>query len=198
MIAMSLNKASTVSLLLNFEIVFTALIACFIFKEKIGLRFTIGLFAIMLGGISLSWTTNFSASWSLLLGIGASLFWAIDANLAARIANSESMQIARIRGLAAGLFNCCLALILGHHLPELNILGYAAITGIVSYGISLSLFITAMRLIGAARAMAYFSTEPFIGALLSVAILHEPLTLNLAMAGIFMGIGVCLHLTEKH
>ncbi len=195
--AMNIARASTVSLLLNFEVVFTALIAWLVFKEHLGLRVIIGLAAILCGGVSLSWTTDMSASWSLLLGIGACLCWAIDSNLAGQIVHSESIQIAQFRGLVAGAFNLCLALLLGYHVPDLSTIGWAAITGIVSYGISLSLFIAAMRRLGAARAMAYFSTEPFIGALLSVAILREPININLLLAAIFMSIGVWLHLTEK-
>ncbi len=198
MAAMNVARASTVSLLLNFEVVFTALIAWLVFKEHLGVRVITGLAAILLGGISLSWTTDMAASWSLLLGIGACLCWAIDSNLAGQIAHSESMQIAQFKGLVAGALNCGLAIVLGHHLPDLGTIGCAAITGVVSYGISLSLFIAAMRRLGAARAMAYFSTEPFIGALLSVAILREPLSINLLVAAIFMSIGVWLHLTEKH
>jgi drug/metabolite transporter (DMT)-like permease len=197
MTAMRLAKASTVTLLLNFEVVFTALIACFVFKEQLGLRVIIGLASILLGGISLSWTTSIDTSWSLILVLGACLFWAIDTNFAGQIAHSEPLVIAKYKSLVAGAFNLCLAFCLGYHLPGPGTISGAAAIGVVSYGIGLALFITSMRRIGAARSMAYFSTESFMGAMLSVIILREPLSINLIAAAIFMSIGVWLHLTEK-
>jgi drug/metabolite transporter (DMT)-like permease len=134
----------------------------------------------------------------LLFAIGASLFWSIDSNFTAKIKGLDSVQIAQLKGLVAGAFNITLAFILGSHLPALPTVLGAAVTGIISYGTSLCLFIVAMRALGAARAIAYFSTEPFIGAILSVIILKEPVTISLLFAAIFMGIGVWLHLTEQH
>jgi drug/metabolite transporter (DMT)-like permease len=198
MIAMNQANASAVSLTLNFEIVFTALIAGVVFKEHLPKRVIIGLLFILLGALSLCWRPDLSLSWPLLFAIGASLFWSIDNNFTAKIKSLDSIQIAQLKGLVAGTFNLTLALVLGSHLPNIPIVLGAAVTGTISYGGSLCLFIVAMRSLGAARAVAYFSTEPFIGALLSVIILKEPITMSLLLAAVFMGIGVWLHLTEQH
>lgn len=108
------------------------------------------------------------------------------------------MQIARFKGLVAGTFTFSLALVAGCHLPEFAIVAGAAITGVLCYGLSFALFIVAIRRLGAARAVAYFSTEPFIGAVLSIFLLRETLSLSLVVAGILMSFGVYLHMTEKH
>lgn len=196
--AMTLARASAVSLLLNFEVVFTAIIAALVFKERLSLRVIVGLLAILLGGITLSWTTDLAASWYLLLGLGACLFWSLDSNLSGQIVDIEPMRIAQLKGLTSGTVNISLALLLGKHFPQPDLIALAAVTGFLAYGISLTFFIAAMRRLGVARAMAYIATEPFIGSLLAVIFLHEPLSLNLCLAAVFMSIGVWLHLTEHH
>jgi len=197
MIAMNRANASAVSLTLNFEIVFTALIAGVIFKEHLPKRVVTGLFFILLGALSLCFRTDLRLSWPLLFAVAASFFWSVDSNFTAKIKGLETVQIAQIKGLVAGTFSIALAFVIGNHLPDLPIILGAAVTGLISYGTSLCLFIVAMRILGAARAVAYFSTEPFIGSLLSVIILHEPITASLLLAALFMGIGVWLHLTEQ-
>ncbi|HEY9773705.1 MAG TPA: DMT family transporter [Planktothrix sp.] len=198
MFSMLHTPASTVSLLLNFEILFTALVACIFFKERLSGRAIVGLIAILLGGACLSGSSVISGSWWALLAILAALLWAVDSNFAGRISRIDPLQIARFKGLLAGTFNLSLAFALGGHFPNIAVVAGAAITGMICYGLSLSLFIIAIRDIGAARAVAYFSTEPFIGALLSVLILKEGISVNLIVAGILMVIGIYLHLTEKH
>lgn len=198
MIAMSWNTASSVSLLLNFEIVFTALIACSLFGEKLGSRVIVGLVAILIGGICLSWKTDFHVSWTLLFAIAAGLCWAIDNNLTSQIRNIAPLRIARFKGLVAGAFNLGLATCLGHHLPNATTIVLAALAGVICCGLSLYLFILAIRMLGAARATSYFATEPFMAAVLSVLILGEPINSNLVSAAIAMSLGVWLIFSEKH
>ncbi|MBS2010941.1 MAG: DMT family transporter [Cyanobacteria bacterium SZAS TMP-1] len=196
--AMRIANASTVALLLNFEIVVTALMARFIFKETLNRRVVFGLISVFLGGVCLSLDTNISASWSLLLVIGACICWSADSNFCNQVKHMSAVRIAQIKGLIAGSFNICLALAMGDKLPELAIIGGAAVTGVISHGISILCFVRALRHLGAARAVAYFATEPFIAALLSVIFLHEVLSVKMLIAGALMAFGVWLHLTEKH
>jgi hypothetical protein len=91
-----------------------------------------------------------------------------------------------------------LALALGAHLPSLPVIAGAGIVGFLGYGVSLVLFVLALRHLGTARTGAYFSTAPFIGAILAIALLHEPFTARLAIAGALMAIGLYFHLTEAH
>ncbi len=199
--AMNISQASSVSLLFNLEIIFAVLIAHLVFKEHISRRDAGGLLAIILGGICLSWCSQTTISLPSLLFMSlACLFWAIDGNFTCQMRNSDPIQIARLRGLIAGSINLGLALLLGKAFPSDGILASAAATGAISYGIGLTLYIVALHKVGTAKTTAFFASEPFMGALLSVIILQEPFTANLVLAMVLMGLGVAIHLTEarKH
>jgi hypothetical protein len=106
--------------------------------------------------------------------------------------------VAMIKGLAAGATNAALALAAGAALPSAPVLGAALLVGWLGYGVSLALFVVALRELGAARTGAYFSTAPFAGALLAVLLLQESVTVTLLVAGALMAAGVWLHITERH
>jgi drug/metabolite transporter (DMT)-like permease len=89
-------------------------------------------------------------------------------------------------------------MMLGYHLPEISTIIGTTLTGVIIYGITFTIFVTAIHRLGAIKAIAYFSTVPLIGALLSVLILKEPVTLNLILSAVFMSIGVWMHMAEKH
>ena len=108
------------------------------------------------------------------------------------------MQIAAIKGLVAGAANFTIALAIGAHVPVFSTVTMAALLGFFGYGVSLTLFVLALRHIGAARTGAYFSLAPFVGALISVLILGDRLTMQFLIAAALMGVGVWLHLTERH
>jgi drug/metabolite transporter (DMT)-like permease len=158
------------------------------------------MLAIVCGGSILSWTPGQALvfSPSSLAVIAACLCWALDNNLTRNISDSDSVQIAAIKGLVAGSVNCTIALAIGCALPSLPVLMAAWIIGLLGYGLSLTLFIKALRYLGTARTGAFFSTAPFAGSALALMFLHEPLTVNLGIAGLLMAIGVYLHLTEIH
>jgi hypothetical protein len=107
------------------------------------------------------------------------------------------MVIACVKGLIAGAAGVALALEFGAQVPAVSISLRAAFIGFVGYGLSLTLFVVALRNLGTARTGAYFSLAPFIGASLAVA-LGAPVSATLLIAGLFMGAGVWLHLTETH
>ena len=194
------TSASTASLLLNAEGVFTALIAWFVFRENFDRRIALGMFLIVAGAVVLSWPGDggFEATLPSLAIVGACLAWALDNNLTRKVALADATAIAMLKGLAAGAVNVALAFAVGATLPSAPSIGAAAILGFVSYGVSLVLFVRALRDLGTARTGAYFSTAPFAGAVLSVAILGEPVTWQLGAAILLMAIGVWLHLTEHH
>ena len=102
-----------------------------------------------------------------------------------------------LKGLVAGTVNLGLALVEGATLPRPGIVAAVGVVGFLGYGVSLALFVLGLRHLGAARTGAYFSLAPFIGAVLAVA-LGEPLSLQLVVAGGFMGFGLWLHLAEQH
>ena len=197
MTAMSSLKASTVSLLLNFEIVFTAVIAAVFFKEVLSKKIFAGLFAIFAGGICLSLNSNLETSWAFIYAIAAALLWSIDANITARITTIKPLEISRRKGLIAGSFNLVVALFSGSSWPGISVMLWGMLAGFICYGMSLVFFIESMRKLGAARATSLFATEPFIGAILCVIFLHEKITVNLILAGILMSTGVALHLKDN-
>ena len=192
--------ASGAALLLNAEAVFTALIAWFVFRENFDRRIALGMALIVAGAAVLSWPgkAGFGAALPALAVIAACLAWGIDNNLTRRVALADARYVAMVKGLAAGITNTGLALLLGASLPALSVVGAAAMLGFLGYGISLVLFVHALRHLGTARTGAYFSTAPFAGAVVALALLHEPVTPGLAIAAALMAWGVWLHLTERH
>jgi drug/metabolite transporter (DMT)-like permease len=197
---LAVTPASSASLLLNLEGVLTALLAWFVFKENFDQRIMLGMAAIVLGGVLLSWQSRseLGVSWGAIGIVGACLGWAIDNNLTRRVSAADPAQVAALKGLVAGTTNVLLALSIGARLPLIPALTGAALLGFLSYGVSLTCFVLALRHIGTARTGAYFSTAPFLGAILSLALLHEQASLLFWMAGGLMILGVWLHLTENH
>ena len=136
--------------------------------------------------------------WGGLLIAVACLCWGIDNNLTRKLSSADPVQIAAIKGLVAGAVNLALALSRDATLPSGSDLAGAAAVGILGYGVSLVLFVLALRHLGTARTGAYFSTAPFIGAVLAIVLLGEMFTLDLLFAGVLMGLGVWIHMTERH
>jgi drug/metabolite transporter (DMT)-like permease len=200
MVGLSAMPASGASLLLNAEGVLTALIAWIVFRENVDRRIALGMLAIVAGGAVLSWPgeARFGDLWPALAVAGACLAWGIDNNLTRKVSLSDASFIAMVKGLAAGATNLVLALLLGAAWPQFPVVLAAAVLGFASYGASLALFVLGLRHLGAARTGAYFSIAPFVGAALAIAVLSEPVTPQLIMAGALMAWGVWLHLTESH
>ncbi len=200
MLGLSAMPASGASLLLNAEGVFTALLAWFAFKENFDRRIALGMFAIVVGAMVLSWPQDarFTGAWPALAVLGACLAWAIDNNLTRKVSLSDASFIAMAKGLVAGSTNLVLAMLTHAQWPGSGVVAGAALLGFASYGASLALFVIALRHLGTARTGAYFSIAPFFGAVLAIALLGESVTPQLLLAGLLMAIGVWFHLTEKH
>jgi drug/metabolite transporter (DMT)-like permease len=200
LIGLRLTPASSASLLLNLEGVFTATVAWFAFKENFDLRIALGMAAIIAGGVLLSWAgkPEVAIPWGPIFIAGACLSWAIDNNLTRSVSSGDPIQIAAAKGLVAGTINLIIAFAAGASLPRVMALGGAAVLGFLSYGVSLVLFVLALRVIGTARTGAYFSVAPFIGAVLAIIVLRDKATVALGVAAGLMLIGVWLHLTESH
>jgi drug/metabolite transporter (DMT)-like permease len=200
MVGLAQTQATTASLLLTFEGAATALLAWLIFHEQYGSRLTLGMAILIAGAVVLAWsgTPTLDTIWGPVAIIGACIAWALDNNLTRKVSLADPLQIVEIKGLVAGPFNLALGLWAGGTLPSIGTTSIASVVGFLSYGLSLVLFILALRDLGTARTSAYFSTAPFIGALGAVLALGEPITLGLVAASILMAAGVWLHLTEDH
>ena len=193
-------NASTASLLLNAEGVFTALLAWSVFKENVDRRIVAGMAAIVAGGLVLSWPGQLAEfAWQpALCVLGACLAWALDNNLTRKVSLNDASWLAMVKGLGAGTTNLVLALALGAQMPSMALIGSAALLGFASYGASLVLFVVALRELGTGRTGAYFSVAPFFGAVLAILLLGDPVTPPLLLAGALMAAGVALHLSERH
>lgn len=199
MLGLAATPATTASLLLNLEGLATMALAWLLFRENVDRRLLAGAAAILGGAVLLSWRGGPAGlGWGAAAIAGACLAWGIDNNLTRRLSAAAPVQIAMIKGLTAGAANLMLAIAAGAALPSPAAVGDAALIGFLGYGVSLVLFTLGLRHLGAARTGAYFSTAPFIGAALAVAMLGEPVTARLGLAGILMAIGVSLHLAEAH
>jgi drug/metabolite transporter (DMT)-like permease len=201
---LSMTDAAAASLLLNAEGVLTALIAWFVFRENVDRRIAAGMLCIVAGATVLSWPkdvaeqSGFGSMLPALAIIGACLAWAIDNNLTRKVSLIDASFLAMVKGIAAGVTNVALALAAGVAIPGFGSAFAAGVLGFLSYGSSLVLFVIALRHLGTARTGAYFSVAPFAGAVIALLLLAEPLTPQLAAAALLMGIGVWLHITERH
>jgi drug/metabolite transporter (DMT)-like permease len=199
MIGLSTTPASSTALLLNLEGLATMAIGWLAFHENVDRRLLVGAAAILAGAVVLSWQVGPGGLGLGALAIaGACVAWGIDNNLTRKLSGADPVQIALIKGLVAGAVNLALALTSGAHLTSTGTLGGAVSIGFLGYGVSLVLFVLGLRHLGAARTGAYFSTAPFIGAALAVAMFHEEVTARLLGAGVLMAVGLYLHLSEAH
>ena len=200
MTGLASTPASTASLLLNLEGVFTAVLAWIVFKENADRRIVLGMLLILTAGILLAWPGSlaFTGMAGVFMIIGACAGWALDNNLTRKVSAHDALFIAGIKGLTAGCVTTGIALAQGASLPGSLSIALAAGVGFIGYGVSLALFVVALRHVGAARTGAYFSLAPFIGAGASLILLHEsPAGLFWPAAGL-MAIGLWLHLSERH
>jgi len=196
---LNLTASSSAAMLLNFELVFTSLIAVLVFREHGGGRFWTAAALITAGGLALSWEGGgLNSGWGAALVLCSSFMWGVDNNLTARVSIKDPVALAMIKGLAGGLINGALALYSYGSLPALDWAVLALLLGLASYGVSLVLFILAMRGLGASRAGAFFGAYPFIGAALSVIALGEPVTGRLLTAGGLMLAAFLLLALERH
>ena len=200
MIGLARTDATAASLLLTLEGAATALMAWFIFHENFDRRIALGMVCLVVGAVALAWSG--SPTLANVIGpiaiVGACIMWGLDNNLTRKVSLADPLQIVQFKGLIAGPINVALGLWTGASLPGALDALLAGVVGFLGYGVSLALFVVALRHLGAARTGAYFSTAPFLGAVVAVIALGEPLTIQLIVAGGFMGLGVWLHLTERH
>ncbi len=200
MVGLSTTSASTASLLLNLEGVFTALLAWFAFKENFDRRIFLGMLFIVAGGAALSWQGSGGTGVPIgsLAVIGACLCWGIDNNLTQKVSAGDPVQVTAVKGMVAGVVNLGIAALLGSRMPSLPLAAMAMVVGLLGYGCSLVLFVLALRQIGTARTGAYFSLAPFVGAGVSLLLVREAVGPLFLVAVVLMGAGVWLHLTEHH
>lgn len=193
MAGLSLSSAESVSLLNNFEIVATALIARLAFGERVGLRTAAGIGVISLACVLLSWDAGawgFSAG--SLLTLAACLCWGIENNCTNRLSDCDPVHVVVIKGWGSGAGALVVALCAGDALPALVDAGLALLLGFVSYGLSIACYVRAQRDLGAARTSAFYAVNPFIGSALAFALFRTPLATTFVLALVLMVVGTWL------
>lgn len=200
MLSLKHTPAATASLLLNFEGVSTSLIALLIFKEALGKRIWSAIGLITLASIILTWDSE--GAWGLSIGAAGVLlactFWGLDNNFTRNISAKDPLSIVTIKGIVSGSVSLCISFVTGGIFPQLSAVLAALVLGFFSYGISIMLFILAMRNLGAARASGFFSSAPFIGAVISLLLFREWPGITFLISFSIMLAGIALILWEDH
>lgn len=194
------TNASTASLLNNFEIVFTGIIAMIFFKEMIGKRMWLAISLIVIAGGLLSFEnfTGFKLSLGALLVLAASLSWGLENNCTRMLSKKNPLHVVIIKGFGSGLGSLMIALFMGAANAEWLFIFLALLLGFFSYGMSLYFYITAQRHLGAARTSAYYAIAPFTGAIFSFVVLKESLSLIFIIAFVIMALGAYVAIKENH
>lgn len=194
MIGLTSATSANASLLNNFEIVATSLIALFIFKELISPRLWIAILLITFSSMLLSFEDMSSLTFSLgsVFVLAAALCWGFENNLTRKISSKNTFQIVMLKGIFSGLGSLLIALFLGERFPQLQYVLLAMLLGFVAYGLSIFLYVRAQKELGAAKTSAYYAVAPFIGALLSFLILKEAITDYYVIAFLIMTLGSVL------
>ena len=200
MLGLLRTTASTASLLNNFEIVFTALIAMIFFKEIIGKKMWISIVLIIVAGALLTFDdlTEFHISIGAIFVLGASLSWGLENNCTRMLSKGNPLHVVVLKGFGSGLGSFIIAI----SLNEIHTIWYYAILalllGFVSYGMSLYYYISAQRHLGAARTSAYYAIAPFVGAIFSFIVLGETISIIFIVAFAIMIIGTYLAIKENN
>ena len=191
MIGLTLTTSSNASLLNNFEIVTTSLIALFIFKEMISKRLWIAIILITLSSMILSYEdiTSLSFSYGSILVLLACVCWGFENNCTRKLSVKDPLEIVVIKGFGSGLGSLIIALSLGDRVSNLSYTLAAFILGFFSYGLSIFFYIYAQRDLGAAKTSAYYAISPFIGVGLSLIIYREIPSASFIIACVIMMIG---------
>ena len=178
MLGIHYGTASNASLLGNFEIVATTMIALFLFREKVTKRLWAAIGLITLASILLSFegADSFRFSVGSLFVLLAAVCWGFENNCTRSISSKSTYEIVTLKGFCCGVGSFLIALITGETLPPLRYVGFALLLGFVAYGLSIFLYVRAQRDLGAAKTSAYYAVAPFVGAFLSFVLLHEKLT----------------------
>ena len=197
MLGIKYGNSSNASLLGNFEIVATTLIALFVFKENISCRLWIAILFITAASIILSFECceGFDFSVGSFFVIGATICWGLENNCTRKISNKSTYQIVTIKGICSGLGSVIVSIVTGEINFTAEYIPFALLLGFVAYGLSVFTYVRAQRNLGAAKTSAFYAVAPFIGAFLAFVLLNENLSSQfiLALFVMILGTGVVVY-----
>ena len=191
MVGLQMTTAANASLLNNFEIVATSLIALFIFRETISKRLwgAIILMTIASMILSIEDLSSLSFSFGSLFVLLACVSWGFENNCTRVLSSKDPLQLVVIKGLGSGFGSLFLALTLGQRVAEISYVLMALVLGFFAYGLSVFFYVHAQRTLGAAKTSTYYAVAPFIGVVLSLLIFRQLPSLTFMMALSLMLLG---------
>lgn len=194
MLGLISSTSSGASLLNNFEIVVTSLIALIVFKEVVSKKAWIAILLISIASVLLSFEdiTGLKFSWGSVLVLAATVCWGLENNFTRKISSKSTFQIVTIKGIFSGLGSFIVAIISKSEFPKLIYIFYALALGFVAYGLSIFFYVRAQKDLGAAKTSAFYAIAPFAGAMFSFVILREAITENFGFALVIMIAGSAL------
>lgn len=200
MIGLTITTSANASLLNNFEIVATSIIALFIFKESIGKRLWIAITLITISSIILTVEdlSSFSFSIGSIFVLLACFCWGFENNCTRMLSLKDPLQIVVVKGLGSGLGSLIIAFVLKQYTQNTLYLCMSLLLGFVAYGLSIYFYIIAQRGLGAARTSAYYAVAPFIGVILSIIIFDQQITISFTVALVIMVLGAYFAAVENH
>lgn len=192
------TTSANASLLNNFEIVATSLIALAVFKEMVSKRLWVAIALITLssGILSFEDMSSMKFSWGSLFVLAAALCWGMENNCTRKLSSKNTFEIVMLKGIFSGTGSLIIGISIGEKLPELKYCIVALIVGFVAYGLSILFYVKAQYILGAAKTSAYYAVAPFVGAFLSFICLHEPLTKNYLLALVIMLAGTAIVIAD--
>lgn len=189
--------AATVSLLLNLELVFTTVLAFFVFREHIGPRVVAGTVLVAIAGVELGWSESADLRWGALLIAGACFCWGVDNCVTANLDELAPAHITFVKGVVAGSVNLAIGLALGGAPAGWPVLG-ALVVGGFGYGMSITLWVAGARDLGAARGQLVFATAPFVGAIVAWTVFSDPVAGREVVSLVIAAVGVSFVLGSGH
>ena len=175
MLGLQYTNSANASLLNNFEIVATSLIAFFAFRESLSKRLVVAILLVTLASIVLTFegAGSFRFNQGSLLVLGAACCWGLENNCTRMLSNRSSVQITTMKGICSGLGSLIIAWVTGERFPAILWILAVLVLGFVAYGLSINFYIKAQKDLGAAKTSAYYSIAPFLGVLFGVILLGE-------------------------
>lgn len=191
MFGLQRTTAGTTSILNNLEIVFTALIALLVFKERVSKYLFIGIIFLVSAGIAVSFEgAGIQLNFGALLVTGATACWGLENNFTRQLSSKDTKKIVAIKGLGSGAGALIVGFAIGEQFPPAVYLGYGLLLGFMAYGMSISVYIKAQKHLGAATTSAFYSLNPFVSIGLAVGVLNEPMHPMFGLGLALMSIGM--------
>lgn len=199
MMGIKVSTSANVSLLNNFEIVATSMIALVIFKEVISKKLWYSIIMVTVASILLGFEGKgvFDFNIGSLFVIGACICWGFENNCTRMISNKNAMEIVVIKGICSGMGSMIIALTIGEKFPEISYILAVLVLGFFAYGLSIYFYILAQKDLGAAKTSAYYSVAPFLGVILCMVINGERPAVQFYIAFLIMVFATVLMIKDS-